>query len=163
MGFRQVTTAKSEKYGGSRRNREEAEAIIMWLQKKYEKILLCYSDKDGIEERGVLGIITPFKSQSFLIKNLIKRRLPEYSKFIDVGTVHTFQGAERKVILFSSVYGSEDGCYFINRAPDLMNVAVSRAKDSFLVFGDKVCLTGGEKTAAGLLKKMVFVEGEELC
>ena len=159
MGFRQVTTAKSEKYGGSRRNREEAEAIIMWLQKKYEKILLCYSDKDGIEERGVLGIITPFKSQSFLIK----RRLPEYSKFIDVGTVHTFQGAERKVILFSSVYGSEDGCYFINRAPDLMNVAVSRAKDSFLVFGDKECLTGGEKTAAGLLKKMVFVEGEELC
>ena len=163
MGFRQVTTAKSEKYGGSRRNREEAEAIIMWLQKKYEKILLCYSDEDGIEERGVLGIITPFKSQSFLIKNLIKRRLPEYSKFIDVGTVHTFQGAERKVILFSSVYGSEDGCYFINRAPDLMNVAVSRAKDSFLVFGDKECLTGGEKTAAGLLKKMVFVEGEELC
>ena len=163
MGFRQVTTAKSEKYGGSRRNREEAEAIIMWLQKKYEKILLCYSDKDGIEERGVLGIITPFKSQSFLIKNLIKRRLQEYSKFIDVGTVHTFQGAERKVILFSSVYGSEDGCYFINRAPDLMNVAVSRAKDSFLVFGDKECLTGGEKTAAGLLKKMVFVEGEELC
>ena len=44
----------------------------MWSQKKYEKILLCYSDKDGIEERGVLGIITPFKSQSFLIKNLIK-------------------------------------------------------------------------------------------
>ena len=67
-----------------------------------------------------MGIITPFKSQSFLIKNLIKRRLPEYSKFIDVGTVHTFQGAERKVILFSSVYGSEDGCYFINRAPDLI-------------------------------------------
>ena len=44
-----------------------------------------------------------------------------------------------------------------------MNVAVYRAKDSFLVFGDKECLTGGEKTAAGLLKKMVFVEGEELC
>ncbi len=53
MGFRQVTTAKSEKYGGSRqKTEEEAEAIIMWLQKKYEKILLCYSDKDGIEERG---------------------------------------------------------------------------------------------------------------
>lgn len=163
MGFRQVTTVKSQKYGGSRRNIEEAEAIIMWLQKKYETILSCYRDKDGFDERGVLGIITPFKSQSFLIKNLIKHRLPEYSKIIDVGTVHTFQGAERKVILFSCVYGSEDGCYFINRAPNLMNVAVSRAKDSFLVFGDKECFTGGEKTAAGLLKKMVFVEGKELC
>lgn len=162
MGFRQVTTAKSQKYGGSRRNREEAEAIILWLREKYEKILACYRDKDGFDERGVLGIITPFKSQSFLIKSLIKRTLPQYSEFIDVGTVHTFQGAERKVILFSSVYGNEDGCYFINRTPNLMNVAVSRAKDSFLVFGDKGCLTGGEKTAAGLLKKMVFVEGEEL-
>ena len=97
-----------------------------------------------------------------MIKSLIKRTLPQYSEFIDVGTVHTFQGAERKVILFSSVYGNEDGCYFINKTPNLMNVAVSRAKDSFLVFGDKGCLTGGEKTAAGLLKKMVFVEGEEL-
>ena len=37
-----------------------------------------------------------------------------------------------------------------------MNVAVSRAKDSFLVFGDKECLTGGEKTAAGFVEKMVF-------
>lgn len=162
MGFRQVIAAKSQKYGGSRRNREEAETIVEWLHQEYEKILSCYRSKDGFDERRILGIITPFKSQSFLIKNLIKQRLPEYSKFIDVGTVHTFQGAERKIILFSSVYGSEDGCYFINRAPNLMNVAVSRAKDSFLVFGNKECLTGGEKTAAGLLKKMVFIEGEEL-
>lgn len=162
MGFRQVASAKSQKYAGSRRNREEAEAIIKWLQEKYEMILSCYRDKESFDERGVLGIITPFKSQSSLIKSLIKRRLPKYSKFIDVGTVHTFQGAERKVILFSSVYGKEDGCYFINRTPNLMNVAVSRAKDSFLVFGEKECLTGEEKTAAGLLRRMVFEEGEEL-
>lgn len=162
MGFRQVASAKSQKYAGSRRNREEAEAIIKWLQEKYEMILSCYRDKESFDERGVLGIITPFKSQSSLIKSLIKRRLPKYSKFIDVGTVHTFRGAERKVILFSSVYGKEDGCYFINRTPNLMNVAVSRAKDSFLVFGEKECLAGGEKTAAGLLRRMVFEEGEEL-
>ena len=100
MGFRQVYP-QNQRNGGSRRNREEAEAIIMWLQKKYEKILLCYSDKDGIEERGVLGIITPSKSQSFLIKNLIKRRLPEYSKFIDVGTVPTFsKGRSEKSFCF---------------------------------------------------------------
>lgn len=161
MGFRQITTAKSQKYGGSRRNIEEAEAIVLWLQEKYEKIIECYKNKDGFKERNVLGIITPFKSQSLLIKRYIRSKLPQYSNFIDVGTVHTFQGAERNVILFSSVYGKEDGCYFINKTPNLMNVAVSRAKDSFLVFGDKECLTGGEKTAAGLLKKMVFMEGSE--
>lgn len=162
MGFRQVTTAKSQKWGGSRRNEEEAEAIIMWLQEKYEKILECYKNKEKFDKRRVLGIITPFKSQSLLIKSRIRCELPQYSDCIDVGTVHTFQGAERKVILFSSVYGNEDGCYFINKMPNLMNVAVSRAEDSFLVFGDKGCLIGGEKTAAGLLKRMVFMEGSEV-
>ena len=72
----------------------------MWLQKKYEKILLCYSDKDGIEERGVLGIITPFKSQSFLIKNLIKRRLPEYSKLLMLELYIRFKGRSEKSFCF---------------------------------------------------------------
>ena len=72
----------------------------------------------------------------------------------NVGTVHTFQGAERNVIIFSSVYGSEEGCYFINSNKSLMNVAVSRAKDSFLVFGDSGCLEGNPKSAGGMLKRM---------
>jgi superfamily I DNA and/or RNA helicase len=42
----------------------------------------------------------------------------------------------------------------INQSKNLMNVAVSRAKDSFLVFGDSGCLVGDEKTAAGLLKEI---------
>lgn len=86
---------------------------------------------------------------------MIKKRFPGYAAFLGVGTVHTFQGTERKVILFFSVYGNEDGCYFINKAPHLMNVAVSRAKDAFLVFGDRGCLVGGENTATGLLNKML--------
>lgn len=35
-----------------------------------------------------------------------------------------------------------------------MNVAVSRAKDSFLVFGDSGCLEGNPKSAGGMLKRM---------
>ena len=34
-----------------------------------------------------------------------------------------------------------------------MNVAVSRAKDAFVVVGDAGCLVGGSKSAAGLLKE----------
>ena len=64
-----------------------------------------------------------------------------------------FQGAERKVIIFLIVYGNQDGCFFINQPKELMNVAVSRAKDSFLVFGDSGCLVGGADDAAPLLKK----------
>ena len=34
-----------------------------------------------------------------------------------------------------------------------MNVAVSRAKDAFVVFGDVGCLVGGSNSAAALLKE----------
>lgn len=156
MGHKQITVSRSQKSGSSRKNKEEAKQIVAWLKANYETIVDCYrkKEKNSINKKELIGVITPFKSQSIIIKKLIKEGIPDYAQFIDVGTVHTFQGAERNIILFSSVYGNEDGCYFINRATNLMNVAVSRAKDSFLVFGDCGCLSGGEKTAAGLLKNM---------
>lgn len=157
MGHKQICSSKSQKSGNSRKNNNEAEQIIFWIQKNYNILMQKYKN---VDQKEILGIITPFKSQSMLIKSLLKKNLPEYAASISVGTVHTFQGAERKVIIFSSVYGSEDGCFFINKAPNIMNVAVSRAKDSFLVFGDSNCLTGGEKSAAGLLKKMTFTSIE---
>lgn len=156
MGHKQITVSKSQPSGTSRRNEEEAKQIVIWLKSHYATIVDCYSkmSKTVINKKELVGIITPFKSQSNLIKNMIRKEIPEYMNFINVGTVHTFQGTERKAIIFSSVYGNKDGCYFINKAPNLMNVAVSRAKDSFLVFGDRGCLNGNEKTAAGLLKEM---------
>lgn len=156
MGHIQITTMKSQKQGSSRQNREEAQQIVIWIKENYLNLVNCYKkgESNEIDERSLIGVITPFKRQSILINTLLNKEIPEFEKNIDVGTVHTFQGAERKIIIFSSVYGSEDGCYFINKAPNLMNVAVSRAKDSFLVFGNRNCLVGGGKTAAGLLKHM---------
>ena len=156
MGHKQITVSKSQKSGTSRCNKEEAMQIVIWLKCHYKTIVDHYNKKrtTGVNEKELVGIITPFKSQSILIKSMIKKEIPDHAQSIDVGTVHTFQGAERKVIIFSSVYGNEDGCFFINKAANLMNVAVSRAKDSFLVFGDIGCLTGNEKSASGLLKKM---------
>ena len=45
-----------------------------------------------------------------------------------------------------------------------MNVAVSRAKDAFVVVGDAGCLVEGSKSAAGLLKEFcrksfIFLSG----
>ena len=53
-----------------------------------------------------------------------------------MGTAHTLQGAERQVVLFSPVYGdNSDKASFVDGTLELMNVAVSRAKDLFIVFG----------------------------
>jgi hypothetical protein len=53
-----------------------------------------------------------------------------------VGTVHALQGAERRVVIFSPVYSKHADGGFIDLSPSMLNVAVSRAKDAFLVFGD---------------------------
>ena len=73
-----------------------------------------------------------------------------------IGTVHALQGAERPVILFSSVYGPGDtGTMFFDRdnKPNILNVAVSRAKDSFIVFGNRNILDEKSSKPSGILAK----------
>ncbi|MCQ2131263.1 MAG: AAA domain-containing protein [Bacteroidales bacterium] len=54
-----------------------------------------------------------------------------------IDTVHSLQGAQSDIVIFSSVYGSEDkDMSFIDMDNTMLNVAVSRAKHSFIVFGN---------------------------
>lgn len=152
MGFKQIDTEFSSRKGNSRINRLEAEQIVKWLKNHFKYIVDAYPN-EAIE--NLVGVITPFKAQVACIKLELKKQMPkDYSK-ISVGTVHTFQGAERKIIILSTVYGKQDGCFFIDANKSLMNVAVSRAKDHFFVFGDIHCLKDTKNSASGLLKKYV--------
>jgi hypothetical protein len=148
MGFFDIEVEMSLKKGTSRINHEEASSIISWIVKNQDILFNAYEDTANSD---VLGIITPFKAQAHYLQLLI-RELPELSDKISAGTVHTFQGAERKIIIFSTVYGSQDNCYFIDNNKPLINVAVSRARDSFLVFGARDCLGKTDSTPSGLLR-----------
>jgi superfamily I DNA and/or RNA helicase len=53
-----------------------------------------------------------------------------------VGTVHSLQGAQRPVVIFSPVYSKHADGGFIDKSTSMLNVAVARAKNTFLVFGD---------------------------
>lgn len=150
MGHKEICVSHSKKMGVSRCNETEAQQIVLWLQENYPILLKKYENTNS---NKILGIISPFKAQIRLIRKELQKKLPEYEKNISAGTVHSFQGAEYKIIIFSSVYGNQDGCFFINKSKELMNVAVSRAKDSFLVFGDSNCLIGGADEAGPMLKK----------
>ena len=152
MGFKQIDTEYSSRKGSSRANRLEAEQIAEWLKNNFKLIVNAYPKE---AKENLVGIITPFKAQVKCIESEIKKQMPtNYSK-INVGTVHTFQGAERRIIMLSTVYGKQDGCFFIDANRSLMNVAVSRAKDNFFVFGDINCLKNTPNSASGLLKKCV--------
>lgn len=158
MGYMQINSNNSTKSGTSRINEKEAKEIASWISKNFNSIKDKYekSSNGKIKMENILGIITPFKRQVPVLKEYLKKECPDIASYISVGTVHTFQGGERNIIIFSSVYGKNDGCYFIDRNKSLMNVAVSRAKDSFLVFGDMRCFNTDENTSSGLLKKYLI-------
>lgn len=151
MGYYQINTKYSQRIGTSRINENEAYNIANWIKLNYNKLQHYYNKND------IIGIITPFKEQAIVIKKFLKKIVnKDIYQHILVGTIHTFQGAERNIVIFSSTYGSDDGCAFIDYKKSLMNVAVSRAKDSFLIFGDINCLSGKNNSPSGLLNKYVI-------
>ena len=135
---------------GSRFNRKEVEAISKWIKRNASIIEEAYSQhnkKKSINE--LISIITPFKAQSTLLKE------DDYLRKIPSGTVHTFQGAESPIVIFSLVYGASDNPTFLKANHELMNVAVSRAKDHFIVIGNSSCLERNlSDKACNLLHKM---------
>jgi AAA domain-containing protein/TIR domain-containing protein len=131
MGYLHVP-GNPRKRGGSWVNEDEVRAIARWIVKN-RKLLESHPDYSNKPIGEIIGVLTPFKAQELKIKDALKAE--GGLEGITVGTVHVLQGAERPVILYSSVYGPGDGLYMMNHELNTLNVAVSRAADSFLVFG----------------------------
>ncbi len=115
---------------------------------------LASVDDAAVFQKSV-GVVTPFSKQAHLIRQKSKvAGLPSFT----VGTVHALQGDEKLVVLFSSVYGINDknSGKFYDAKPNMLNVAVSRAKDSFIVFGDpNVFGVGSSGSPSGILRNML--------
>jgi hypothetical protein len=135
MGYLHIDGKGMQANSGSRYNAFEAETIAAWLTAHKEEIERHY-DK---ALHKVVGVVTPFSAQVNAIKTALRRLDINCSGDEDsltVGTVHSLQGAERAIVIFSSAYSKHEDGGFIDRENSMLNVAVSRAKDSFLVFGD---------------------------
>lgn len=128
-------TGKAKITAASRSNEAEAQAIVDWLLANKQIIQECAAVAyPGLTLSDLVGIVTPFAQQRQLLERLLKKADLSISK---VGTVHALQGAERSLIIFSPVYTEDDmGTYFFDRTKNMLNVAVSRARDCFLVLGD---------------------------
>lgn len=152
IGCHDIPVTASEKTGSSRKNTAEAKAIAQWIHHHFDTLCSAYPDEN---KENILAVITPFKAQVREIESQLREVLPS-EQSIQVGTVHTFQGAEKKIIIFSTTYGASESGFFIENNSNLMNVAVSRARDAFWVFGSIDCLRNGSATSAkGLLYQYV--------
>ena len=75
-----------------------------------------------------IAIITPYKNQ--------KDELQKEINHISIGTVHTFQGQEKKIIIFSGVIDDTTKTTFVGTKPNLLNVAFTRGKEQVVYVGN---------------------------
>ncbi|HML53209.1 MAG TPA: AAA domain-containing protein [Solidesulfovibrio magneticus] len=150
FGYAHIAGA-SQKLGGSRANFTEAETLAEWLSRRAPELTAHYGRPLG----DIVAVVTPFAGQVATIRESLEKYEIEG---VTVGTVHCLQGAERSVVIFSPTVTSADpGPYFFDRGPNMLNVAVSRAKDSFLVFGDMTAFDPSiPSRPSGLLADFLF-------
>ena len=94
-------------------------------------------DYASLNRDKTMAVITPFVNQRKLIETGIKDRKLDN---IVCGTVHAFQGDEKDVVLFSTALSDRttDGTYnWLKNNKELINVAVSRAKEKLILLASK--------------------------
>ena len=147
---------KCERRGGSRANQVEAATIAEWIVHHRVELEAKY----GKPIHEIIGVVTPFGGQVATITEECTARGIRVGKEdgeMTVGTVHSLQGAERLLVIFSPTYSRDADGQFMDRRRSMLNVGVSRAKDSFLVFGDMAIFNVADTGAPrGLLASFLF-------
>ncbi len=101
--------------------------------------------------KGSIGFVTPFSVQARTLAKAIGTDSQLSAKLGQAGfladTVHSFQGDERDVMLFSPVLS--EGCHegattFLRNNPSLFNVAITRARAQLIVVGDRDACIGSD-------------------
>jgi hypothetical protein len=135
----------SRKSDSSYRNQGEVDKIISWLKEKGSMI----EDHYKMPLSRAVAIITAYRPQALALKSAVEKHLgittaeddekdeEKKKNAMVIGTAHSLQGAEKPIVIFSGVCSGGGDDNLLNRKPNLLNVAVSRAKDSFILFGNR--------------------------
>lgn len=160
FGHLHIDGIAQKRSSGSRFNRLEAETIANWLAENKTKLETHYNKP--LNE--IVGVVTPFSAQVETLQQACKPLGIDAGKQkgqLTIGTVHALQGAERLIVIFSPVYTRHSNGEFIDSSASMLNVAVSRAKDSFLVFGDMDVISAASSSSPrGVLAKYLFSKPE---
>lgn len=137
---------------------EQGEAVVRLIQDSIWR---------GIDpfEPGRLYVISPFTTVKNGLRQLIRTRFPQSKEWLGtgIGTVHTFQGKEAECVIF--VLGAENSekgrpaAGWVAAKANILNVAVTRAKQRFLLIGDKSLYEDLEyfRDAYGFLERLVLL------
>ena len=144
-----VNVIDSQKYGATLTQKDEGQGFSP-VNEVHKRMLikmvkrLVLKNQVPVDE---LGIIVPFRNAVYDIR----RELYDHDLgVIEVGTIHTFQGREKEVIIFDTVMSGEEQYgrrrhYSVRpfdeeknglAVPRLLNVAFSRSKERLVLLAD---------------------------
>jgi phosphatidylserine/phosphatidylglycerophosphate/cardiolipin synthase-like enzyme len=146
----------ARKRGGSYVNVDEVRSIVGWISENAAEWRARYK---GAALEDIVAIVTPFRMQAQEIETALSRA--GLRSGITVGTVHRLQGAQKPIIIFSPVYNADTAKgLFFDRKPNMLNVAVSRAQDSFVVIGDMRLFRRGDNAPSSILGKILLADAD---
>jgi len=145
---------------GSRINQTEAEkaaAVTDW-------ILKCIA-----KTRLTVGVVTPYSRQREALLAALKAKVTDFDKLqerhsIQVLTAHKYQGSEKDIMVFSPVVASKgDGSSdrWFDIYPQILNVALSRARWSLFIVGDRAYCKGRSGTLGKVVAELEAQKKQE--
>lgn len=112
------------------------EATEHWLREEGDALdeLLIELRRKGVDPADIF-LISPFRT---VVNELYKRANGDFSK-MQAGTIHTVQGKEAKVVILvlGGNPGRQGAKQWASEAPNLLNVAASRAKKHLYIIGNR--------------------------
>jgi very-short-patch-repair endonuclease len=108
-------------------NHVEAQKVVKLIQRLRE------SDSRSLS----LGVVTPFSAQKEFIRDQLSN--VDLASDILVDSAHGFQGDERDIMIFSPVVArgiTPSACRWVESPPNLINVALTRAREALFVVAD---------------------------
>ena len=131
----------------------------------YEEVRIAIAKAEEIARLNPevsIGLVTPFKAQAEKLHSEIQKLPSDIKGRITASTVHKFQGDERDVMIYSLVVTSNSPATKINwideGAPNLVNVAVTRARQALYIVGNSGYVRGHSSPAKPLGALLNYVE-----
>jgi serine/threonine protein kinase/energy-coupling factor transporter ATP-binding protein EcfA2 len=119
----------------NRKNADEVKKLLLQMNQAYQLL----------DIRKTVGIISPYRSQSELLKQIIKAKSEDWTHLdIDIATVDAFQGSDRDIVVFDTVRSNPSNRLGHITDVKRLNVALSRAKELLLIVGDADCAYKGK-------------------
>lgn len=143
---------------------EQGKKLVERIKKHWKNLEKTDNDDKNSSVHPSVYIITPFTEVKSEVKKLLKKELLKDEEIkevlkrkinkedekeirniienwieLSIGTVHTFQGKEANIVYFvcGGDESTEGAINWSCSKPNLLNVAVTRAKKEFYIIGDK--------------------------